>query len=168
MTAALSLDVELQPDWRNVTRASEAAALLVLGTYGDADLRDAIAMVSAELLENALKYADPLQLIRLTIEEDPSSIVVAVTNAVVHPEEVERLAARLDWLRQHPDPASAWTEALMLASALDVARERPGLGILRIAYEAGSQLEYEISTPGTLTVRASMNKVPANEAGTSQ
>jgi hypothetical protein len=163
MSAALSLEVELQPEWRNVTRASEAVALLVLGTYGDDDLRDAIAMVSAELLENAIKYADPQELVRLTIHDDPSAIVIEVTNAVVQPEEIQRLAARLDWLRKQPDPAAAWLEALQLATAGSGSSERPGLGIVRIAYEGGSRVDYDISEPGTLTVRASMTKAPANE-----
>lgn len=163
MSAALSLEVELQPEWRNVTRASEAVALLVLGTYGDDDLRDAIAMVSAELLENAIKYADPQRLVRLTIHEDPSSITVEVTNAVVQPEEVQRLAQRLDWLKQQPDPAAAWMEALSLATAHQSVPDRPGLGILRIAYEGSSRIDYDMSEPGTLTVRASMMKAPANE-----
>ena len=160
MTAALSLEVELQPVWRNVTRASEAVALLVLGTYGDDDLRDAIAMVSAELLENAIKYADPQTLVRLTIHDDAKAITVEVTNAVVQPEEIQRLAARLDWLRNQPDPASAWVEALSLATSNP---ERPGLGILRIAHEGGSRVDYAVSEPGHLTVRASMMKQPANE-----
>jgi hypothetical protein len=163
MSAALSLEVELQPEWRNVTRASEAVALLVLGTYGDDDLRDAIAMVSAELLENAIKYADPQKLVRLTIHDDPSVIVIEVTNAVVQPEEVQRLAARLDWLRKHPDPAAAWLEALQIATTGGSSSDRPGLGIVRIAYEGGSRVDYDISEPGTLTVRASMTKAPANE-----
>lgn len=163
MSSALSLDVELQPDWRNVTRASEAAALLVLGTYGNNDLRDAIAMISSELLENALKYADPQKLIRMTIADDSVSIVVAVTNAVVQPEEVARLATRLEWLRQQPDPATAWAEALMLATASPSTGDRPGLGILRIAYEGCSRVDFDISEPGTLTVRASMNKVTTND-----
>ena len=98
-----------------------------------------------------------------TIADDPGAIVVAVTNAVVQPEEIERLAARLDWLRQQPDPATAWTEALLLATTSQRTGERPGLGILRIAYEGSSSVDYDISEPGTLTVRASMNKVPANE-----
>lgn len=163
MTAALSLEVELQPEWRNVTRASEAVALLVLGTYGDNDLHDAIAMVSAELLENAIKYADPQKLVRLSIYDNPSAITVEVTNAVVQPEEVQRLAARLDWLNQQPDAAAAWIEALSLATTGRSNPDRPGLGILRIAYEGGSRVDYDASKPGTLTVRASMNKVPANE-----
>lgn len=163
MSAALSLEVELQPEWRNVTRASEAVALLVLGTYGDDDLRDAIAMVSSELLENAIKYADPQRLVRLAIHDDSKSIVVEVTNAVVQPEEIQRLAARLDWLNQQPDAAAAWLEALTLATTETNAPDRPGLGILRIAYEGGSRVDYESSEPGTLTVRASMTKPPANE-----
>lgn len=163
MTAALSLEVDLTPDWRNVTRASEAAALLVLGTYGDDDLRDAVAMVSGELLENAIKYANPHELVRLTIHDSPSSIIVEVTNAFVGADEVKRLAARLDWLRAHPDPASAWAEALSLATTSEQPPDRPGLGILRVAYEGGSRVDYEVSAPGTLTVRASMDKVPANQ-----
>ena len=163
MSAALTLSVELQPEWRNVTRASEAVALLVQGTYGDSDLRDAIAMVSAELLENAIKYADPQKLVRLAIHDDLSAIVVEVTNAVVQQDEIERLAARLDWLNQHPDPAAAWLEALTLATAGSTNPTRPGLGILRIAYEGGSRVDYAITEPGTLTVRASMVKPPANQ-----
>lgn len=163
MTAALSLNVELQPEWRNVTRASEAVALLVLGTYGDHDLRDAIAMVSAELLENAMKYADPQRLVRLAVHDDALVITVAVTNSVVHPEEVARLAARLDWLSGQPSPAAAWAEALSLATIGHAAPDRPGLGILRIAHEGGSRIDYDEPEPGTLTVRASMTKAPANE-----
>ena len=98
MSAALSLEVELKPEWRNITRASEAVALLALGTYGDDDLRDTLAMVSGELLENAIKYANPQTLVKLTIRESASDIVVEVTNAVVRAEEVQRLAERLAWL----------------------------------------------------------------------
>ena len=154
MTAALTLDVELQPDWRNVTRASEAAALLTFGTYGNADLRDAIAMISAELLENAIKYADPHELVRLSIEEDGATIVVSVTNAVVQPRDVHRLAERVAWLDKYPDAATAWAEALLLVTSDDGDDIHGGLGILRIAYEGGSRIEYDASTPGFLTVRA--------------
>ena len=154
MSAALSLDVELQADWRNVTRASEAAALLPFGTYGNADLRDAIAMISAELLENAIKYADPHELVRLSIAEDEATITVSVTNAVVQPRDVHRLAERVAWLRKYPDAATAWAEALLLVTGEDAEDIRGGLGILRIAYEGASQIDYDASTPGFLTVRA--------------
>lgn len=156
MSAALSLEVELRPEWHNVTRASEAVALLVLGSYGDGDLRDALAMVSAELLENAIKYADPQRLVKLAIHEDASDIVVAVTNAVVRSEEVQRLADRLAWLRSHDDPAAAWAAAL--AQATSPAGARSGLGIVRIAHEGGSRVDYDASQPGVLTVRAALAK----------
>jgi hypothetical protein len=163
MTAALSLEVELKPEWSNVTRASEAAALLVLGTYGDDDLRDAVAMISSELLENAIKYANPQELVRLTVHDAHTAIVVTVTNAVVGHEEVQRLAARLEWLRAQPNPAAAWADAIRLATTGLETPDRPGLGILRIAHEGGSRIDFDFSEPGTLTVRASMDKAPANE-----
>jgi hypothetical protein len=160
MTGALSLAVELQPDWHNVTRASEAVALLALGRYGDGDLRDALAMVSGELLENAIKYADPQQLVRLSLHEDATTIVVTVTNAVVQDANIQRLADRLAWLRSHPDPAEAWAAALAQSAVLRGASA--GLGIIRIAYEGGSRIDYDASTPGTLTVRAMLAKAPSN------
>jgi hypothetical protein len=158
MTATLSLDVELQPDWANVTRASEAAGLLAFGTHGSEDLRDAVAMVSAELLENALKYADPHEIVRLNIEEDRASITVSVTNALVQPSDVERLADKLAWLDRYPDAATAWADALMLATGPRVDELRGGLGLLRIAFEGGSKIEYDASTPGVLTVRAHISR----------
>ncbi len=160
MSAALTLEVELLPDWENVTRASEAVGLLAHGRYGDPDVRDALAMISAELLENAIKYADPQRLVRLTIHEDATDIVVAVTNAVVHAEEIQRLSERVAWLRAQPDPAAAWAAALTQA-AQGVTRSA-GLGILRIAYEGGSRVDYAAPEPGVVTVRALLAKNPAN------
>ncbi|HVK84088.1 MAG TPA: ATP-binding protein [Kofleriaceae bacterium] len=161
MSTALCLEVELQPEWDNVTRASEAVALLALGSYGDGDLRDALAMVSGELLENAIKYASPQTLVKLAIRESASAIVVEVTNAIVGNEEIQRLADQLAWLASHQDPAEAWAAAL--AQVTTERRERGGLGILRIANEGGSRIDYAVPSPGVLTVRASMSKAPANE-----
>jgi hypothetical protein len=153
VSAALSLDVELQPDWENVTRASEAVALLVLGSYGDGDLRDSLTMISAELLENA----NPHELVKLSIHDDANDIVITVTNSVVGADEVQRLAERLAWLQAHDDPAAAWAEAI--ANATGPRGDRGGLGILRIAYEGGSRIDFDASQPGTLTVRASTAKL---------
>ena len=161
MSVALSLEVELKPDWDNVTRASEAVALLALGSYGDGDLRDALAMVSGELLENAIKYASPQTLVKLVVHEDASAIVVEVTNAIVGAEEIQRLADRLAWLASHGDPAEAWAAAL--GEVTTERKDRGGLGILRIANEGGSRIDYTVPSPGVLTVRASMSKAPANE-----
>jgi hypothetical protein len=160
MSAALSLEVELLPEWSNVTRASNAVALLVQTTYGDLDLCDALAMISSELLENAIKYADPQTLVKLEIRDGATDIVVEVTNAIVRAEEVQRLAERIAWMRAHDDPAAAWAAAL--AEATSPPGERGGLGLLRIAYEGGSQIDFDYSTPGMLKVRASMAK-PSNE-----
>lgn len=157
MSTTLSLEVELRPEWRNVARASEAVALLVLGIYGDDDLRDALAMVSGELLENAIKYAQPRTRVKLAIHEETSDIVVAVTNDVLGAEEVRRLEDRIAWLRAHETAAAAYMEALTLASMTPGASG--GLGILRIAYEGGCGIDYDASSePGKITVRASMNR----------
>jgi hypothetical protein len=154
MNTLLFLEVELRREWPNVARAREAVSLLVVGIYGDDDLRDALAMVSAELLENAIKYAAPESRVRLSIQENTDTISVSVTNALAGLDEVENLESRLEWLRAHDDAAAAYTAALARASATPTSGG--GLGILRIAYEAGCAIDYDTSHAGQITVRATM------------
>lgn len=156
MNAALSLEVELRPDWPNIDRTQEAVGLLALSIYGNDDLRDAIAMVSAELLENALKYALPDTGVRLSIQEESSTIVVAVTNTVLEPDRVRRLEERLAWLRTFDSAEAAYTAAIELA--LSKRDTSGGLGIVRIAYEGGCGIACDTSEPGMITVRASMGR----------
>lgn len=154
MSASLRLDVDLQPEWRNVYRAHEAVGLLALGAYGDVDLRDAIAMVSAELLENAIKYAPPQTGVSLSIRAVHSSITVAVTNVVVAAELVKKLEDRVRWLQGFATAKAAYTAAI--ERALSSPDDDGGLGIARIVYEAGCAIACDTSDPGRLTVRASM------------
>jgi hypothetical protein len=160
VTTALVLDLELRPDWANIDRANQAIGLLALGIYADPDLKDVIAMVSTELLENALKHAVPDTGVRLSIHDERVRIVIAVTNAVLEPTQVQKLEAHVEWLHSFTDARAAYIAAIEQAVARPASSS--GLGICRIAYEGGCGIACDNSEPGRLTVRASLDRLASS------
>ena len=146
----LHLDLTIPPDWSKIDPTREAVGLLVLAMFDDDDLRDALAMVSEELLENAIKYCKPDTTVSLSIRNRNGSVVIAVTNVVdERSTHLDALRERIAWMRNFPNATDAYTEALRR-----VGGEDSGLGIVRIAYEGRCGIEYDDSEPGKLTVRA--------------
>jgi hypothetical protein len=151
---ALQLDLSIPPDWSRIDPTREAVGLLVMAMFGDDDLRDALAMVSEELLENAIKYCKPDSVVSLSIRHQAESVIIAVTNAV---EEGSRhlgtLRKRIEWMRSFGTATEAYSAALARVGMDDA-----GLGIVRIAYEGRCGIDYDLSEPGKLTVRAECQK----------
>ena len=151
---ALSLTLDIAADWSKIDPTREAVGLLVLALFGDDDLRDALAMVSEELLENAIKYSLPASSVALAIEHRGDGVDIAVTNAVdggaVH---LADLRARIAWVRSFATPSEAYAAALARVYA-QAGDGRSGLGIARIAYEGRCGLECDESVPGRVTVTA--------------
>jgi hypothetical protein len=149
----LFLDVAFPADWSRIDPTREAVSLLVLAVFGRSDLRDSLAMVSAELLENAVKYSKSMGGVRLSIRNESKGLVVAVTNMVEEgSRHVASLRGRLEWLNSFADPEQAYAAALREVSVRG--GEESGLGIVRIAYEGGCGLDCDVSSPGEITVRA--------------
>jgi hypothetical protein len=112
-------------------------------------------MVSAELLENAVKYGAQNEPIELVVKDDDSIVEICVTNAIspasTHP---KALVERIAWVKRFDEPLSAYTAALEKMYALERAAEENGLGIVRISYEGGCDVECDVSTPGRVRVWA--------------
>lgn len=157
MKTGIRLDLSIPPDWTRIELVRKAVGFCVWAVFGRGDLRDSLSMVSAELLENAVKYSAPDRDVRLSITEEPDKLVVAVTNEVEGDAHVTTLVQRLEWLKTFSSAADAYMAAL--SEVFDHKGEERagegGLGIVRIAYEGGCDLECDTSTPGQVTVRAS-------------
>ena len=157
MKPALNLDLWIPPDWKRIELVRKAVGFCVWAAFGRGDLRDSVAMVSAELLENAVKYSVPNSQVRIAISEEDGRVVVAVTNEVmVGSPNIEALKKRLDWAHAFPTPAEAYMAAL--SEVFDQNELAPsgegGLGLVRIAYEGGCSIDCDGDTPGQITVRA--------------
>jgi hypothetical protein len=156
---ALRLDLSLPPEWARIDPTREAVGLLVLAMFGDDDLRDALAMVSEELLENAIKYSKADTTVSLSIHDEDGRVVVAVTNAVDERSgHIDLLRARLDWISGFPTAADAYGAAIGRVYERKAAGGDGGLGIVRIAYEGRCGIDVDLSEPGKVTVRAACER----------
>jgi signal transduction histidine kinase len=152
--AALALDISVPARWEGIDPMREAVGLLVQALFGDDDLRDALAMVSEELLENAVKYGRPGENLGLTVHRDQQGLHIAVTNTVDQAtQHVPKLCEQIDWIHGFPSAAEAYRAAIeRVYRRTD--RSETGLGIARVAYEGGCVLSCDLSVPGHITVRA--------------
>ncbi len=159
MTAAadppLLLAMAIADDWERVELVREAVGRCIAAAYGDDELRDAISMVAAELLENAVKYGSSGARISFRLE-DAGELSVVVTNLVdIGSSDADKLKERIDWLHTFADPAQAYLQTMAeVFNSGKVDDSTSGLGLLRIAHEGGCAIEYDVSDPTRVTVRA--------------
>ena len=156
----LRLELHLDGQWERIDSVREAVGHSVAATFGDSDLRDSLAMVTAELLENALKYGEADAGVELSITSEPDAVVVTVGNVIKEDSpHIVALQKRLAWLREFDDPFTAYTTAL--AEVFD--RKGPegadsGLGFARIGYEGRCVIACDTSRPGFVSVTARRQK----------
>ncbi len=169
MSESLRLELWIAHDWDCIDPVREAVAHCLSAVSADKDLTDALSMVSAELLENAVKYGKPEPRgIFFSLHTEGDHIVIAVTNSVeAQAAHVGALLAQLAWLHTFADPADAYRTVLesMYKQENDAAAISR-LGIVRIAYEGGCRLDCDTSEPGRVTVRAVYvpSRVPSRPA----
>jgi hypothetical protein len=167
MTAAamdqLRLDLHIAPEWERIDAVREAVARCVAVVFGEGPLEHQLGMVSAELLENAVKYGRGHKGVTLSIRGDQQELVVMVANAVEKgSQHAQHLQRRLKWLRAFKDPFEAYTAALQQVydrSTPDA--EDNGLGLARIYYEGRCQIDCDVSQPETVSVSARFRGQPA-------
>jgi hypothetical protein len=141
------LAAHVPPAWSEVEKAREAVRACPELAEGGDELRDALSMVAAELLENALKYGDG-EPIELFVHRRGEEMEVAVAHPLADEGRARSLVEQLSWIAAQPSPADAYAEALRSTQP-----GRGGLGLVRIAYEGGCSLSAACDGP-RLTVRA--------------
>lgn len=148
----LRLSLTMAADWERIEAVRQAVSLGMTAVLDDTDLVERMAMVSAELLENAVKHGEP-QLIGFCLEELDGRLVVSVRSALSQKRELSLLTERLRWIAAFPAPKEAYLAAM--TEVYQHGEPTSGtLGLVRIAYEGSCQLECDSSEPGFVTVRA--------------
>jgi len=163
MTDAQDLYVELHipPEWSRIDPVRQAVGLCVAAVLGSEDLRDALGMVCAELLENAIKYGKPdPHGVRLVLQNkvigDHLEVTLSVSNAIERSSHhLEMLQQRIDWIRAFESPAEAYMAALTTVyERAETQGGEGGLGLVRIAYEGGCRLDCDAPAEGFMAVHA--------------
>jgi anti-sigma regulatory factor (Ser/Thr protein kinase) len=155
MATRLLIALVVPHDWERIELVRTAVGACAFAVYGDDELRDALSMVAAELLENAIKYGSAHTDVELSIRDDAGALTVTVANGVdAGSPHLPKLSERLEWLRSFADPAQAYTRALTSIYGDGTIEGSSGLGIVRIAYEGGCSVECDLSRVGQVTVHA--------------
>lgn len=147
----------LPQDWSTVKRINEAVSCYTKALFADDTLADSVAMVCTELLENAVKYStddqDELKRVLLTIVGDELSVSVKVCNSArANPEDAESLYQTLYRIRRAESTRQAYLDRM--EEVFSGLSSGSGLGLVRIAYEGGCDLDCELKEDGSLEVRA--------------
>jgi two-component sensor histidine kinase len=137
-----SIDVPVRNQWDNVERLRQSVQHCLTSVFTDMDGVDALAMVTGELLENAIKYGcwrDEGGVFRLRLWGDRHGATVAVENPVADEEGPARVESTLRFLAGFADSQAAY-QARLLEVAAAPRGTSGGLGLVRVAYEGGCRL----------------------------
>jgi hypothetical protein len=154
-----SLEMHLKPEWDEIENVrNEANEFLSTFGCGD-DAIHAVSMVSSELVENAVKYGhydDRGIAIRYTLEIDGGAIIVEVRSPLgsTSEENLRRLDETIQWIRGYQSPFEAYVEKLKELSTGERKEGESGLGLVRIAYEGQSILDFYVDEHNMLAMSA--------------
>jgi len=153
-----SIDLPVQSNWRNVDLLRTSVQNCFIAVFADVDGCNAIAMVTGELVENAVKYGywtGDDGCFRLRVHGRRGSVTVTVESPVdpANPQ-AHDLESKLRWIDEFPSPEAAYRAKLLeIASQPGTAS---GLGLVRCAYEGNSTLRCETVEGSVLRVTAEM------------
>jgi hypothetical protein len=158
-----SIDMTVRNEWRNVDLLRTSVQNCFTAVFADVDGCHAIAMVTGELLENALKYGDwasgDRAMFRLRVNGTRNDIVdVSVQNPLKRDDaSAKALMTAIEWINSFPSPEAAYrARMLQIAQNEDETQDLSRLGLVRIAFEGNCRLSAKIEQ-GTVTVTASLD-----------
>jgi hypothetical protein len=154
-----SIDLTVRNEWKNIDLLRTSVQNCFTAVFADIDGCHAIAMVTGELLENALKYGDWVNcdraMFRLRVVGDGKNIEVSVENPLKEQDKnAIELMRSIEWINSYPTPEAAY-RARMLAIAQDDGETASRLGLVRIAFEGNCRLSARLAA-GTVMVTATL------------
>jgi hypothetical protein len=151
-----SIDLPVRSEWANVDLLRTSVQNCFTAIFSDLEGCHSLAMVTGELLENAIKYGDwsgKESSFRLKVWGEGKRAHIAVENPVVPGEGgAHEVLEILRWIRSFPSANEAY-RARLIEIAKGPAGSVSKLGLVRIAYEGDCDLGAEVSN-GVLRVTA--------------
>ena len=142
----LHVELPLHPGWEAIDPIRVVVLACVNAIFSNGALASAVGVVTAELLENAVKFgrwavARPGQFL-LHVDGDDAHVEIEVSNPVAPDDEnVERLVAELARIAGSPSPEQAYSRRVR---GVVLGQPASGLGLARAAHEGGCDLSAEL------------------------
>lgn len=155
-----SIDLPVRSEWANVDLLRTSVQNCFTAIFSDIQGCHSLAMVTGELVENAIKYGDWAgsddRRFRLRVWGEGRQAHVSVENPVHSGDAgAEEVLQTLRWMRSFSSPSDAYRAKLLEIAAADRDRSISKLGLVRIAYEGNCMLTAEL-TRGVLRVQAEL------------
>ncbi|OHD62817.1 MAG: hypothetical protein A2176_02960 [Spirochaetes bacterium RBG_13_51_14] len=149
----------ITPDWNEINKAREDCTKFLYDRKLTETVVDALSMVVHELLENALKYGNfesGNARISYIVKICKKNITVEVTNPI-HWDDTphfKMLDKTIQWIRGYQNPFEAYAEKLKEVSVRPLKDAESGLGLVRVAYEGQSILDFYVRDDNNISVSA--------------
>ena len=141
------IDLPIRSEWGNVEELRASVDRTIALASGNKEAGHSLAMIAAELAENAVKYGyweHGEGHIRVRIWGDYTSAHVAVDNPLKRGSDLpSALRGALAWIARFPSARAAY-EAKVTQTAAHPSLDRSGLGLVRVSYEGGCTLRAEV------------------------
>jgi len=153
-----TIDLPIRGEWENVDRLRISIQNCCAAMFSDVEGCHSLAMVTGELIENAIKYGawtgGDDRRFHLRVWGQDRQAHVSVENPVGddHAEEVMKT---LGWMQRFATPIDAYRAKLLEIAAADRGGGDSKLGLVRIAYEGNCTLTAELAR-GVLRVQAEL------------
>jgi hypothetical protein len=118
-----------------------------------------LSMVIGELLDNALKfgcYMNSDNMITYSIEINDEKVIMEVKNPINEHDEyhLRRLDKTIQWIRGHQNPLEAYMKKTKEIASLPKDDPEKGFGLVRIAYEGKSIIDFYVNSENIISVSA--------------
>ncbi len=154
-----SFIVNIRPAWQEIETVRNRSLRFFQANNFPEPTIDSVVMVIGELLENAIKYG--------SFMDKDSTITLLVSLAggqvsidVIHPVDnltmshLTKLDRTIQWIRGYHDPFEAYTERLKEVAEKAFTDPTSELGLVRIAYEGNSIVDFFVNERSMLDVSA--------------
>lgn len=154
-----SIDLPVRSEWSNVDLLRTSVQNCFTAVFSDIEGCHTLAMVTGELLENAIKYGDwsgPETCFRLRVWGDGARAHVSVENPVREDDPAaNEVVKTLRWIEEFSSAEEAYRAKLLKIAEAPRDPLASRLGLVRIAYEGNCILCADISG-GVIRVTADM------------
>lgn len=155
-----ALTLSIAADWEEIPRVRRLTAAFLERHTLSSEVVDAAAMVVCELTENATKYGvrdgEERPVVDVKVVVGPRDVTIEVSNRVGEKddEHLLRLDRTVQWIRGFQDPFEAYLQRLKELTQESIESPESRLGLVRVAYEGQSVLDFHVNEQNLLLVSA--------------
>ncbi|MEO1172831.1 MAG: hypothetical protein AAFX94_12410 [Myxococcota bacterium] len=163
---SFQIEVPLGPNWSHIELLRTSVLHCLVTVFQNYDYCSTLSMVAGELLENAVKYGDwsrrDPRAFRLRVQGNETGVGVEVCNPIRRGSDaMKSVLEAISASQSAESPAAAYQARITeIATTYQAGPDGSGLGLLRVAYEAGCTLEAFLEDDDILRVRALSGPIP--------